>query len=107
MGDIGTVGGLVEYLKSLPQDAAVYIADGQSYRFVEDYPDWDERENASFPIEAVTFREGLTGEEQDAQFNEAQEARKARGLRPTIRNPEMLPPSVDEPEKIVTLLGCR
>ncbi len=106
MTDIGTVGGLVEYLKILPQDAAVYVADEQTYRSKEDYSDWDERDNVSFPLGTVTLRRGLSAEEQTKQFLERNQELKEQG-RARIMNPEMFPPEPDEPEKIVTLVGCR
>jgi hypothetical protein len=104
---------LIEYLKTLPQDAAVYIADGEAYRFVEDYPDWDERDNASFPIEIVSLRKGLTDEQRRINTIERGRARAAQ-------LPEKLGAAhmqavesiaafveADEPAQIVTLIGCR
>ena len=87
--DIGTVGGLIEYLKTLPQDAAVFIGDGEVYRSREDYPDWNEDENVAFPLDSVTFRLGRKAED--------------------IPTHESVPREFvfDEPEKIVTLVGVR
>jgi hypothetical protein len=97
--DISTVGGLIEYLKTLPQDAAVYVADGETYRFQDDYPDWDEADNAKFPIETVAVERGLTMDEQKERV------RTMSG----IVNPEVLLDTIteDEPKTIVTLVGVR
>jgi len=97
------LGGLVEYLKTLPQDAAVYVADGESYRFVEDYTDWDEDDNASFPIQEVAHRKGQTVEEQHAELDRTLE-------KGHIKDPKgLLAQTIthDEPKTIVTLIGCR
>jgi hypothetical protein len=110
--DIGTVGGLVEYLKTLPQDAAVYVADGESYRFVEDYPDWDVRDNASFPIESVAMRDGRTAEQQSTDYLERWDERSthlspAQKAASRTAMEEIAEFAVDEPAQIVTLVGCR
>jgi hypothetical protein len=97
--DISTVGGLIEYLKTLPQEAAVYVADGQSYRLQEDYPDWNEDLNVKFPLHFVWIERGLRID-----------ARKEQLVRSpgNILNPEAFFDTLsDEPETIVTLVGCR
>lgn len=88
---------LIEELKTLPQDAAVHVADGQSYRLKEDYPDWNEDDNRSFPLDFVQVRHGRS----------AQEMQERQMRSKVIVNPEMLPPAVAEPAVMATLVGVR
>jgi hypothetical protein len=119
MSDIGTVAGLIEYLKTLPQDAAVYVADGESYRLQEDYPDWDQENNASFPLEFVEVVEGRSAEEQREAFLRQTKENNRRADERSLdyvkqgkgyTDPEGFVnsfPYRDDPALMVTLVGSR
>jgi hypothetical protein len=86
----------------------VNVADGEPYGLVEDYPDWNEGDNARFPLDYLIQERGQTADEQRQQFRESPERRrrrmKERGVK--INTPldwiDKLP-AIDEPEVIVTL----